>query len=47
MATRPQQKCQLVTTDFVLLELADAFVLPKIRSQAIRFINLLKNLFGL
>lgn len=46
-ATRPQQKCQLVTTDFVLLEVADALVLPKIRSQTIRFINRLKNLVGL
>jgi hypothetical protein len=46
-ATLQQQKCQLVTTDFVLLEVADALVLPKIRSQTIRFINRLKNLVGL
>ncbi len=42
-----EQRCQLVTTDFVLLEVADALVLPKIRSQTIRFINRLKNLVGL
>lgn len=46
-ATLQQQKCHLVTTDFVLLEVADALVLPKIRSQTIRFINRLKNLVGL
>ena len=42
-----QQKCQLITTDFVLLEVADALVSPKIRPQTIRFINRLKNLVGL
>ncbi len=42
-----QQKLKLVTTDFVLLEVADALALPKIRFQTIRFINRLKNLEGL
>ncbi|ELR99102.1 type II toxin-antitoxin system VapC family toxin [Gloeocapsa sp. PCC 73106] len=46
-ATLQKQKCYLVTTDFVLLEVADALVSPKIRSQTIRFINRLKNLVGL
>lgn len=34
-----QQKCQLVTTEFILLEVADALASPKIRSQTIRFIK--------
>jgi predicted nucleic acid-binding protein len=46
-ANLQQQKCQLITTDFVLLEVADALVSPKIRSQTIRFINHLNNLIGL
>lgn len=46
-ANLQEQKCHLVTTDFVLLEVADALVSPKIRSQTIRFINRLKNLIGL
>lgn len=46
-ANLQQQKCHLVTTDFILLEVADALVSPKIRPQTIRFINRLKNLIGL
>ncbi len=39
-----QQKCRLVTTDFILLELADALVSSKLRPKTIAFINRLKGL---
>jgi predicted nucleic acid-binding protein len=42
-----QGNCGLVTSDFVLLEVADALTAPKVRSQTIKFINRLKTLSGL
>ena len=42
-----QDNCSLITSDFVLLEVADALTNPRIRSQTINFINRLRNLFGL
>ena len=39
-----QQKCQLVTTDFVLLEVADALTSLKLRPKTIAFINRLRGL---
>lgn len=37
-----QQKNQLVTTDFILLEVADALTTSKLRRKTIAFINRLK-----
>ncbi len=42
-----QDKYYLVTSDFVLLEVADGFASPDVRSQTISFINRLNNLQGL
>jgi predicted nucleic acid-binding protein len=42
MGTLQQQNTQLITTEFVLLEVADALSTPSIRSQAIAFINKLR-----
>ncbi|MGC1393125.1 MAG: PIN domain-containing protein [Coleofasciculaceae cyanobacterium] len=39
-----QQKVLLVTTEFVLLEVADALSIPAIRSQTVAFINGLRQL---
>lgn len=39
-----QQKSQLVTTDFILLEVADALTTSKLRRKTIAFINRLKEL---
>lgn len=36
------QKARLVTTEFVLLEVADALVAPNLRSNTIQFINRLR-----
>ena len=41
-----QDNCSLITSDFVLLEVADALTTP-IRSQIINFINRLRSLSGL
>ncbi|GIK56853.1 MAG: type II toxin-antitoxin system VapC family toxin [Chloroflexi bacterium] len=42
MAKLRQQKQKLITTDFVLLEVADALAAPDFRAQTIRFINSLR-----
>ena len=42
-----QDNCSLVTSSFVLLEVADALTTPKVRSQTVNFINRLGNLSGL
>ncbi len=42
-----RDKYYLVTSDFVLLEVADGFASPDVRFQTISFINRLKNLQGL
>jgi predicted nucleic acid-binding protein len=42
-----QDNCSLITSDFVLLEVADALTIPRVRSQTINFINRLRNLSGL
>lgn len=42
-----QDNCSLVTSDFVLLEVADALTAPKVRLQTINFITRLKNVSGL
>jgi predicted nucleic acid-binding protein len=42
-----RDKYYLVTSDFVLLEVADGFASPDVRSQTISFINRLNNLQGL
>jgi predicted nucleic acid-binding protein len=39
-----QQKAQLVTTEFVLLEVADALAAPSVRSRTVAFINGLRQL---
>lgn len=39
-----QQKALLLTTEFVLLEVADALSIPAIRSQTVAFINGLRQL---
>lgn len=39
-----QQKVLLITTEFVLLEVADALSIPAIRSQTVGFINGLRQL---
>ena len=42
-----QDNCSLTTSDFVLLEVADALTVPKVRTQTINFINRLRSLPGL
>jgi predicted nucleic acid-binding protein len=42
-----RDNCSLITSDFVLLEVADALTSPKIRSRTVNFINRLKTLSGL
>lgn len=42
-----QQKVNLVTTEFVLLEVADALSTPVIRTQTVTFINGLRQLTNL
>ena len=42
-----QDNCSLVTSSFVLLEVADALTTSKVRSQTVNFINRLGNLSGL
>lgn len=42
-----QDNCSLITSDFVLLEVADALTVPRVRSQTINFINRLRSLSGL
>ena len=42
-----QDKCYLVTSDFVLLEVADGLSSLSVRSRTIRFINRLKEAQGL
>lgn len=44
MSTLRQQKVQLMTTEFVLLEVADALAAPAFRQQTIQFINSLKDI---
>lgn len=39
MGTLRQQEASLVTTEFVLLEVADALSAPHIRSRTVAFIN--------
>jgi hypothetical protein len=34
-----QDNCSLVTSDFILLEVADALTAPRVRSQTINFIT--------
>ena len=42
-----QDNCSLITSDFVLLEVADALTTPRVRSQTINFIDRLRSLSGL
>lgn len=42
-----QDNCSLITSDFVLLEVADALTTPRVRFQTINFINRLRSLSGL
>ncbi|MEM7594632.1 MAG: hypothetical protein AAF383_24540 [Cyanobacteria bacterium P01_A01_bin.83] len=42
-----QENCSLVTSYFVLLEVADALTIPKVRLQTINFISRIRNLSGL
>jgi uncharacterized protein len=44
METLRQQKTQLITTEFVLLEVADALSAPAIRAQTVAFIEGLRHL---
>ena len=39
MRTLRQKKARLITTEFVLLEVADALSAPRIRSQTVAFID--------
>ncbi|MEM7760681.1 MAG: PIN domain-containing protein [Cyanobacteria bacterium P01_A01_bin.40] len=42
-----QENCSLVTSYFVLLEVADALTVPKVRLQTVNFINRIRSLSGL
>ena len=42
-----QQKASLVTTDFVLIEVADALCVPSLRQKTITFINRLRQVKNL
>jgi hypothetical protein len=42
-----QQKASLVTTDFVLIEVADALCVPSLRQKTITFINRLRKVKNL
>lgn len=44
MSTLRQQRARLVTTEFVLLEVADALSAPAIRARTVTFINGLRQL---
>src|SRR5882724_2165037 len=44
MAALRQHRSQLVTTEFVLVEVADALSAPNIRADTVRFINGLRQL---